>query len=178
MNSFQANLRYAGVLELVREKSKWHDPQPNVHRGVSAYFCHNTYVAEVLDLVIQNHKPVVQKVYAAVDCGVVINPDAATNLGEGCIVDGIGNALFGEMSFQNGVPEKSNFDDYRMIRHSEAPKSIEIHFVNSDVDPTGLGEPVFPPVFAALANALYKATGKRSYTQPFIKDLNTSVLQM
>jgi len=176
-NDYDAE-RYAGVLELVRDKSKWNESQANVHRGVSVYFCHNTYVAEVLDLVIQDNKPVVQKVYAAVDCGIVVNPDAAVNMGEGCIVDGIGNALYGEMSFQNGVPDKTNFDKYRMIRHSEAPKSIEIHFVKNEIDPTGLGEPMFPPIFAALANALYKATGKRFYNQPFINDLNTPALRM
>lgn len=170
-NDYDAE-RYAGVLKLVREKSKWQEPQANVHRGVSAYFCHNSYVAEVLDIVIQNKNPVIQKVYAAVDCGIVVNPDAATNMGEGGIVDGIGNALFGEMSFQDGVPQKSNFDKYRMIRQIEAPKSIEIHFVESETDPTGLGEPLFPPVFAALSNALYKATNKRFYDQPFVSGLD------
>jgi isoquinoline 1-oxidoreductase beta subunit len=166
-NDYDAD-RYAGVLKLVKEKSKWLETQADVYRGVSAYFCHNSYVAEVLDIVIKNNNPVVQKVYAAVDCGIVVNPDAATNMGEGGIVDGIGNALYGEMTFQNGVPEKNNFDKYRMIRHSEAPKSIEIHFVQSETDPTGLGEPLFPPVFAALANALYKAKNKRLYDQPFV----------
>jgi isoquinoline 1-oxidoreductase subunit beta len=166
--------RYAGVLKLVREKSKWNEPQTaNVHRGVSAYFCHNTYVAEVLDLEIQNDKPIIHNVYAAVDCGIVVNPDAATNMGEGGIVDGIGNALFGELTFVDGVPEKNNFDKYRMIRQKEAPKSIEIHFVKNEHDPTGLGEPLFPPVFAAVANALYKAKGKRHYQQPFLKEGNT-----
>jgi len=86
-------------------------------------------------------------VYAAVDCGVVVNPDAATNMGEGGIIDGIGNALYGEMTFQEGVPDKNNFNTYRMIRHSEAPKAIEIHFVESEADPTGLGESLFPPHF-------------------------------
>jgi isoquinoline 1-oxidoreductase beta subunit len=162
--------RYAGVLELVREKSNWNSPKPNVYRGVSAYFCHNSYVAEVLDFVMQNNNPVVDKVYAAVDCGIVVNPDAATNMGEGAIVDGIGNALYGELSFQNGVPNKSNFDKYRMIRMNEAPKSIEVHFVTSEEDPTGLGEPLFPPIFAAVANGLYKATGKRYYQQPYLGD--------
>ncbi|MBZ5857334.1 xanthine dehydrogenase family protein molybdopterin-binding subunit [Flavihumibacter profundi] len=165
--------RYAGVLKLVKEKSKWNQSQAKVNRGVSAYFCHNTYVAEVIDLVIQNNKPVVQKVYAAVDCGIVVNPDAAINMGEGGIVDGIGNALYGEMPFKEGVPQKNNFNTYRMIRHSEAPKSIEIHFVENDKDPTGLGEPLFPPIFAALANALYKATGKRLYEQPFLGSKQT-----
>jgi isoquinoline 1-oxidoreductase beta subunit len=159
--------RYAGVLELVREKSNWATAQTGVHRGVSAYFCHNSYVAEVLDLEMKDNQPTVQKVYAAVDCGIVINPDAAANMGEGAIVDGIGNAFFGELTFKDGVPEKTNFDKYRMIRQAEAPRSIEVHFVKNDVDPTGLGEPLFPPVFAALANSLYKATGKRLYDQPF-----------
>lgn len=88
-------------------------------------------------------------------------------MGEGAVVDGIGNALYGEIAFQDGVPNKMNFDTYRMIRMREAPKSIAIHFVENQEDPTGLGEPFFPPVFAALANALYKATGKRFYDQPF-----------
>ena len=176
-NDYDAG-RYAGVLELVREKSSWGGTQTKAHRGVSAYFCHNTYVAEVLDLEIVDNKPAVQKVYAAVDCGIVVNPDSATNMGEGGIIDGIGNALYGEMSFQDGKPEKNNFDKYRLIRHSEAPKSIEIHFVKSDIDPTGLGEPLFPPIFGAVANALYKATGKRAYSQPFIHDLNSPELKM
>ena len=164
--------RYAGVLKLVREKSKWGETPKGISRGVAAYFCHNSYVAEVIDLEIKQNKPIVNNVVAAVDCGIVINPDAAANMSEGGIVDGIGNAFFGEMTFKNGVPDKNNFHQYRMIRHQEAPKKIEIHFVQNDQDPTGLGEPLFPPVFAAIANALYKATGKRYYNQPFGKDIN------
>ena len=167
-NDYDAE-RYAGVLKLVRDKSNWSQVPAGVHRGVAAYFCHNTYVAEVLDLKIENNVPAVQQVYAAVDCGIVVNPDAARNMGEGGIVDGIGNALFGEMTFVDGAPEKTNFDKYRLIRQKETPRSIEIHFVQNDHDPTGLGEPLFPPIFAAVANAMYKATGERYYEQPFTK---------
>lgn len=170
--------RYAGVLELVRDKSNWTSQQSNVSRGVSAYFCHNSYVAEVVDTVIKDNQPVVESVYAAVDCGIVVNPDAARNMGEGAIVDGIGNAFFGELTFENGAPTKRNFDKYRMIRHKEAPKKIEVHFVENNEDPTGLGEPLFPPVFAALANSLYKATGKRYYEQPFAPQLEMENLKM
>jgi isoquinoline 1-oxidoreductase beta subunit len=166
-NDYEAN-RYAGVLKLVKEKSGWGNNEPNVHRGVSAYFCHNTYVAEVLDLSIENGKPVIPRVCCAIDCGIVVNPDAATNLAEGAIVDGIGNALYGSMTFTNGVPDKMNFDKYRILRQSEAPKSIDVHFVQNEIDPTGLGEPPFPPIFGALANALYQATGKRYERQPFV----------
>ncbi len=165
-NEYDAD-RYAGVLKLLRDKSGWGKPTPGVHRGVSAYFCHNSYAAEVVDIVMRNGKPVVQKVTAAVDCGIVVNPDAAANMCEGAIVDGVGNALYGEMTFKDGVPQKNNFHTYRMIRNSEAPKSIDVHFVQNDKDPTGLGEPLFPPMFAAVANALYKATKKRYYQQPF-----------
>ena len=127
----------------------------------------------MLDLILEGDKPVIQKVTNAVDCGIVINPDAASNLAEGAVVDGIGNALFGEMTFKDGVPEKNNFHNYRMIRMSEAPKEIDVYFVQNEIDPTGMGEPTFPPVFGALANALYKATGNRYYSQPFLgKELN------
>ena len=171
-NDYDAG-RYAGVLKLVREKSGWGKKQPNVSRGVSAYFCHNTYVAQVLDLKLENGTHSIPRVCCAVDCGIVINPDAAVNLAEGSVVDGIGNALYGNLTFKNGVPEKNNFNSYRMIRHREAPESIDVHFVQNDFDPTGMGEPAFPPVFGALANALYKATGKRFYEQPFISQMNS-----
>jgi isoquinoline 1-oxidoreductase beta subunit len=121
----------------------------------------------VLDLKLQDSKPVIPRVCCVIDCGIVINPDAATNLTEGAIVDGIGNALFGELKFNDGVPDRNNFNKYRLIRNSEAPKNIDVHFMHNGFDPTGMGEPAFPPVFAALANALYKATGKRFYDQPF-----------
>ncbi len=162
--------RYAGVLELVKEKAGWGQNDSNLHRGVSAYFCHNSYAAHVLDLTIENGKPVVEKVTCAIDCGIVVNPDAAVNMAEGGIVDGIGNAFYGEMTFKDGVPQKNNFHQYRMIRMNEAPKEIEVHFVQNEIAPTGLGEPPFPPVFGAVANAIYKATGKRKYHQPFLKD--------
>lgn len=169
-NDYEAE-RYAGVLELVRDKSGWGSEQGNRHRGVSAYYCHNSYVAQILDMVVKDGSPVVDKVYCAIDCGIVVNPDAAINLAEGGIVDGIGHAMYSELTVKEGVPEQNNFDKYRLIRHSEAPKDIEVHFVENEIDPTGLGEPPFPPIMGAVANALYKATGKRYYNQPFINEM-------
>ncbi len=166
-NDYDAE-RYAGVLELVREKSGWGRNQANVHRGVSAYFCHSTYAAHVMDMTLEDDKPVVRKVTTAIDCGIVVNPDAAVNMAEGAITDGVGNAFFGELTFKDGVPTKKNFDTYRMIRMSEAPKEIDVHFVQNEIKPTGMGEPPFPPIFGAVANAMYKATGKRQYDQPFL----------
>ncbi len=163
--------RYAGVLELVKEKSGWGKPEnAGLSRGVAAYFCHNSYVANVLDIAVEDGRPVIKKVWAAVDCGIVVNPDAARNLTEGGIVDGIGHALYSRLTFKKGAPQQANFDRYRLIRHGEAPRSVEVHFVKSEIDPTGLGEPPFPPVFGALANALYRSEGRRFYQQPFMPE--------
>ncbi|MEK9567254.1 MAG: molybdopterin cofactor-binding domain-containing protein, partial [Flavobacteriaceae bacterium] len=152
--------RYAGVLKQVRDKSHWNKPNQPKNRGVSAYYCHNSYVAQVLDLELVEGKPLVQNVTCSIDCGIVINPDAAKNMAEGGVVDAIGNAFYGEMTFKEGIPSKQNFDQYKMIRMAEAPQNIEVHFIKNQIDPTGLGEPSFPPTFAAVANALYRATGK------------------
>lgn len=169
-NEYDAD-RYAGVLTLVRDKSAWNKPgNEKYHRGVAAYFCHNSYAAHVVDMVTRDGVPYVERVFSAMDCGIVINPDAATNMVQGAVVDGIGNAFYGALTHKNGAAEQSNFHNYRMIRHNEAPKKIEVHFVQNDLDPTGLGEPPFPPVFGAVANALYKTTGKRQYNQPFKTD--------
>jgi isoquinoline 1-oxidoreductase subunit beta len=168
-NDYEAD-RYAGVLQLIKEKAAWGTEKSSLHRGIAAYFCHNTYVAQVVDIEMIDNKPVIQKVTAAIDCGLVVNPIAATNLAEGGIIDGIGHGSYSAITLKDGVPQQNNFNTYRLIRHKEAPKEIEVHFVDNKKDPTGLGEPLNPPVIGALANALYKATGKRYYDQPFLVD--------
>jgi isoquinoline 1-oxidoreductase subunit beta len=174
-NEYEAD-RYIGVLELLREKSNWDAPESKKkHRGVAAYFCHNSYAAHVVDLSLKQGKPVVDKVTSVMDCGIVINPLGATNMIEGAVVDGVGNAFYGALTVKDGVPEQNNFDTYRMIRHNEAPKAVEVHFVKNEIDPTGLGEPPFPPLIGALANALYKATGKRFYQQPFQPEMQKKI---
>ncbi|RMG79565.1 MAG: xanthine dehydrogenase family protein molybdopterin-binding subunit, partial [Bacteroidetes bacterium] len=168
-NDYDAE-RYAGVLRLVKEKAGWGAEKPGVYRGVSAYYCHNSYVAQVVDLVMEKDQPKIQKVWCAVDCGIVVNPDAAKNQIEGGIVDGIGHAMYSTLDFHRGKAKQKNFDQYRLIRHGEAPAEIEVFFVENGIDPTGLGEPSLPPIPAALANAMYKATGKRLYNLPFVGD--------
>jgi isoquinoline 1-oxidoreductase beta subunit len=177
-NEYDAD-RYAGILNLVREKSGWNKPENKKYsRGVAAYFCHNSYAAHVVDMVKKDGQPYVERVFSAVDCGVVINPDAAINMVQGAVVDGIGNALYGGLTLKDGVPEQNNFNRYRMIRFRDAPKKIDVSFVENNIDPTGLGEPPFPPVFAAVANALYKSMGKRFYEQPFAKQIETNRSRM
>lgn len=174
-NEYDAD-RYAGVLTLLRDKSGWNKPgSEKYNRGVAAYFCHNSYAAHVVDMVTRDGQPYVERVFSAMDCGIVVNPDSAKNMVEGAVVDGIGNAFYGALTHKNGAAEQSNFHNYRLIRHNEAPKQIEVFFVENDIDPTGLGEPPFPPVFGAVANALYKNKGKRFYNQPFKPELDKRI---
>lgn len=169
-NDYDAS-RYIGVLELLKEKSGWGKPEnAGKKRGVAAYFCHNSYAGHVVDMVMRDGQPYVEEVTSVVDCGVVVNPDAARNMVQGAVVDGIGQSFYGALTHKDGVPEQNNFHNYRMIRHNEAPKKIDVHFVENHIDPTGLGEPPFPPVFGAVANALFKTTGKRYYNQPFMSE--------
>ena len=170
--------RYAGVLRLVRDRSGWPNaPASGVHRGVSAYYSHNSYVAQIVDITLDDGEPHVQKVWCAVDCGIVVNPDAARNQVEGGIVDGIGHAMYSALSITDGTPDQSNFDTYRLIRNAEAPDAIETFFVDNGIDPTGLGEPSLPPISGSVANALASATGQRVYSQPFIDALESGGLQ-
>lgn len=162
--------RYAGVLKLVKEKANWGQTTEGVHRGVAAYYCHASYVAEVMDMVVENGQPKVKKVWCAVDCGIVVNRDAAKNMMQGGVIDGIGHAMYSQLTFDNGTPNENNFDSYQLIRHSQVPEEIEVFFVENEIDPTGLGEPGLPPAMGALANALYKATGTRYYHQPFTSE--------
>ncbi|MEO2080033.1 MAG: molybdopterin cofactor-binding domain-containing protein [Leeuwenhoekiella sp.] len=176
-NDYDAE-RYAGVLKLVREKSNWGAELDGVYRGVSAYYCHNSYVAQVIDLVMDDRgNPQVKKVWCAVDCGIVINKEGALNQIEGGIVDGLGHAMYSQLTFKDGMPEQQNFDRYRLIRNNEAPLEIEVFFAENQIAPTGLGEPGLPPVAGALASALYKATSKRYYRQPYmILEQETQIL--
>jgi CO/xanthine dehydrogenase Mo-binding subunit len=159
--------RYAGVLKLVKEKSNWGADMPGIYRGVSAYFCHNSYVAEVVDIAMDNGQPKIKKVWCAVDCGILVNREGAINMIEGGVIDGIGHAMYSELKFENGSSVHNNFNTYQLIRHNQSPKEIEVFFVENEIAPTGLGEPGLPPAVGALANALYKATGKRHYHTPF-----------
>ena len=162
--------RLQGVIKLAVEKSGWGKQPEGVYQGFVAYYCHNTHVAEVADVVMENGNPVVKKVTCAVDCGIVINPTGAENQIVGGVIDGIGHAMYGDFSFDKGKPRDNNYATYRLIRMQETPK-VEAHFVENKLSPTGLGEPGLPPAGGAIANAIKKATGMRLTKQPFILQL-------
>lgn len=163
--------RMQTVIRTAAEKSGWERPKEGVYQGFAAYYCHNSHVAEVAEVVMENGVPEVKKVVCVVDCGIVVNPLGARNQVEGGVIDGIGHSMYGDFAFENGKPQALNFDDYRLIRMKEAPK-VETYFIKNEESPTGLGEPTLPPAAAALANAINAATGKRLYNQPFINSFN------
>ncbi len=162
--------RFKTVIEELREKSGWKNSSAGKNRGLAVYYCHNSYVGHVLDVAMVNGEPRVVSSCSVVDCGIVVNPSAGINMVQGNIVDACGHAMFGEMTFTRGKADRANFGRYKLIRMPESPMNMEVYFVDNGKAPTGLGEPPYPPVFGALANALYKATGKRYYHQPFTKN--------
>lgn len=160
--------RMETVIKQVAEKSGW-GTKKGVSQGFSVYFSHLTYVAQVCEAVLNGRTPVIKKIYAVADCGEVVNKSGAVHQTTGAIVDGYGHAMFGKLSFKDGIPAQKNFDTYRIIRMKEIPE-VEVHFVDNGIDPTGLGEPALPPTGGAVANAIFKATGVRLRNQPFIDE--------
>ena len=165
--------RMEETIKLAVKKSNWGNTTEGTYQGFSAYYSHNTHVAEVADIVMKNGMPLVKKVTVAVDCGIVVNPLGAKNQVEGGVIDGIGHAMYGDFSFKEGTPQAVNFDNYRLIRMQETPE-VSTHFVESGLSPTGLGEPGLPPAGGAVANAIHTATGERLLKQPFINELEMS----
>ncbi len=161
--------RMEDVINKVIKKSNWGKVKKGVFQGFSAYYCHNTHVAEVADVVMESGIPVLKKVTCAIDCGIVVNPLGALNQVEGGVIDGIGHAMYGNLDFVNGAPQSVNFDSYRLIRMKETP-IVETYFIENDIAPTGLGEPALPPAGPAFANAVKAATGIRMTKQPFIEN--------
>ncbi len=159
--------RFKGVIKLAAEKGNWGKAPAGVSQGFSAYFSFGSYIAQVAEVVMVNGQPKIQKIICAADCGVVINPSGANNQIVGGLVDGIGHAMYGNLSIKDGMAEQQNFGAYRLIRLAEAP-AVEVHFVKNELDPTGLGEPALPPTAGAVGNAIFKATGQRWRKQPFV----------
>ena len=168
--------RMIGVVKTAAEKSNW-GKNPEVKQGFSVYFSHRSYVAQVADIEVQSGSPILKKITAVTDCGMVVNPTGANHQVRGGIVDGMGHAMYTNLTFENGVPKQRNYDTYRLIRMKEVPE-IDTHFVDSGFDPTGLGEPALPPTGGAIANAIFAATGRRLRSQPFIEQKEFSDIKL
>ena len=157
--------RHRAVLDLALETSGWSTSQSasdeGRHRGLAVHESFNSVVAQVVEVRIDDDREIhVERIVCAVDCGTVVNPDIVRAQMEGGIFYGLTAALKGPITFENGAAQQSNFHDYEMLRMREAPR-VEVAFVDSDAPPTGVGEPGTPPIAAAVANAVFAATGER-----------------
>lgn len=159
--------RLKGVIRLAAEKAGWGTPLPAGRaRGIAAHKSFNTYVAEIVEISLADGGIKVEQVVAAVDCGVVVNPDVVRAQIEGGIGFGLGHALHSAITLDKGMVEQGNFDGFLPLRMSEMPK-VEVHLVASAAAPTGVGEPGVPPIAPAVANAVLAATGRPVHRLPF-----------
>jgi isoquinoline 1-oxidoreductase beta subunit len=160
--------RALGVLEKVRTMSGWgRTLPPRTGLGMAFSFCHLGYAAEVVEAAVAKDGTIeLNKVWSAIDVGrQIVNPLGAENQAQGGVIDGLAHALKARITFDKGRTVETNFDGYAPLTMAQVPP-IEIAFVLSDNDPTGLGEPAMPPVIPALTNAIFAATGKRVRSLP------------
>jgi isoquinoline 1-oxidoreductase beta subunit len=158
--------RHKRVLERAAQMAQWSQPlEAGRARGIAVVECFGSVVAEVAEVSVREGAIKVDRVFAAVDCGEVINPDTAAAQVEGGIIFALSAALFDQITIRNGAVVEKNFYDYPLPKLADAPR-IVVEFVQSDAPIGGLGEPGVPPLAPAVANAVFVATGTRLRTLP------------
>ena len=156
------------VLDTAAEKGDWGKPLPRgTARGIAICEDTDSLCAQVAEVTVKpNGELKVNRVTVALDTRYMVNPQTIAEQAEGSVIFGLTAALFGKITIKNGIPVQGNFDTYRMVRLAEAPK-IDVHLVPSGGKVWGgAGEPATPPIAAAVANAIFAATGKRIRTLP------------
>jgi len=161
--------RDRAVLERVAKMAGWDGQRVKNGRGygVAVHESFSTYIAQIAEVSDEGGIPKVHKVWCAVDCGVAVNPNVIRAQVEGAIGYGLGTVLFDEITLlDGGTVAQENFDTYRMLRINEMPE-IEVEIIESDADPSGIGEPGTPPIGPAVANAWRALTGTVVTRLPF-----------
>jgi len=168
--SVEDQARFAGVLKLAAEKAGWDGKTTEGKgRGIAVHKSFNSYVAQVMDVSVNAAGAIsLDKITCAIDCGIAVNPDVIRAQMEGSIGYGLGAVMRNEITMTEGVVDQANFPQYEPLRIADMP-DVDVHIVESDTAPTGVGEPGLPPAGPALANAIYAATGKRITQLPMSK---------
>ena len=169
LRHLDADPRMKSVIQLAASKAGWGAQPSGQYMGIAAHHSFDTWVAQVVSLSIVDGNPRVHRVTCAVDCGLAVTPDVIRQQIAGGVIFGLTAALHGEITFKDGAVVQSNFHDYPLLRLSEAP-DIDVHIVDSNASPTGVGEPGVPPSAPAVANAIFAATGKRLRQLPLRLD--------
>jgi isoquinoline 1-oxidoreductase beta subunit len=159
--------RAIDCIKLAAEKAGWGKTLPEGKGlGLAFYFCHAAHVAEIVEVSVDEDRNYhVDKVTVAVDVGPIINMSGATNQIQGSIVDGLSTMAGQQITMSNGAIEQDNFHQYPVMRIAATPE-IDVHFIQSENRPTGLGEPALPPLAPAVTNAIFAATGERIRSMP------------
>ena len=158
--------REAALLRLAAEKAGWGQTMPKGQgRGIAVHRSFGSQVAMVADVTVRDGALKVDRIVAAVDCGIPVNPDVITAQVEGAVGFALSSVLRNRITFEDGVVQETNFDAYEPTRMSEMPR-VEVHIVPSTADPTGIGEPGVPCLAPAVSNAVFAASGKRLRSLP------------
>lgn len=155
--------RLSALADALKEKSGWATKLEGTGRGrgVSIHTSFRTHVGEVAEVTVApDGKVSVDRVVCVVDCGQAINPDSIAAQMEGGVIFALSALAFGAITIDKGRAVQANFDTYDMVRMAQSPQ-IEVHIMPSRELPGGIGEPGTPPLFAAVTNAIFAATGKR-----------------
>jgi len=164
--------RLRRVIELAAEQSGWGKRKSVKGHGfgIAAHRSFLTYVATVVEVEVNGQGEIkIPRVDTVVDAGLVVNPEQRRSQFEGAAVFGTSLARYGEITAKNGAIEQSNFNDYQIARMGDAPYHVNVHVLESDAPPAGVGEPGVPPFAPALCNAIFAATGKRVRELPLSK---------
>jgi isoquinoline 1-oxidoreductase subunit beta len=164
--------RLRAVLDLVQQKSGWGTPLPaRCGRGVSAQTSFGSFIATVVECEVDDSGGVaLRRVTSAVDTGIPINPDTIVAQLQGGLIFGISAALWGEITLKDGRVQQSNFHDYRVLRMNEVPR-VDVHLIENDEPPGGIGEAGATAGPPALRNAIYAATGVALRRMPIDQSL-------
>jgi isoquinoline 1-oxidoreductase subunit beta len=159
--------RAAAVIRRAAEEAGWGRDLPEGHAlGLAFYFSHAGHVAEAAEVSVGSDKRVnVHRVTVAADVGPIVNLSGAENQVQGSVIDGLSALLAQRITFENGRAQETNFHQYPLLRMPRTPQ-VDVHFIESDFPPTGLGEPALPPLAPAVGNAIFAASGERVRQMP------------